>query len=546
MAQEGYAGFSSGVPSTQGMGQGAAQVFQPQARQLDTSSLEQGMYNIAGAYERNQAAKKAAEAARKKEQAKVAAEAQKLADGEFKVYQDAMKKQEEDFFNGLTKATAEGRENEYLADFTRERNNYLAAEKRAQDAMSAYFKDPNKVVVDPETGETVSAFQYFGKKLNRDLSEDDLEMMQEGSWTQMMDNEYLDVNKQIMTKDPEFSLEETVLDRFKNWQGMSEETKAKIQSLNGQYDLKTLETIMPQEEYDKFIQSMKNDPMVMEKWSEQEAIRNGIPKNYLLSGRQAINQDGGINPVTGEGGPIIREEKAPVQAEYEKAIESVLLPTVRKETKSIVQAPKEDTGDGGAPTGAARFELSTVTVSETPEGQKEPVATDYKVWGAGDETINGVKVSGVVFKDGKLVPNTVDQGIVDDESLAIGYINKKNASFDKGEKVTQQEVIDLLKESKSEERGFDEAKFEAVDKAIDNFGGLGDNEEGLYKRLSKEFGFDFKNDDAFAEFRDLVEDSDFDDEKDRTKMIRWLKTNLPTISTRANQAEAAPANPFEE
>tara|TARA_R110000803_G_scaffold113886_4_gene182333 strand:+ start:668 stop:2206 length:1539 start_codon:yes stop_codon:yes gene_type:complete len=194
-------------------------------------------------------------------------------------------------------------------------------------------------------------------------------------------------------------------------------------------------------------------------------------------------------------------------------------------------------GKGG---GSVPFELTSVTVSESKDGNQ--VATDYSMWGAGDETIDGTKVAGVVWKDGKLLPKTVEFGVTEDESLAINYINKKNASFGEGEKVTQQDVIGRLRSSAPTERGFDPEFFNNVEDNLKKNGGFfNDDEAAFMKWLADETGLNMTPSkdntfpDVLSKFLKDNEKADFTTEKGRENIANFLKENLPEPITRSKE-----------
>lgn len=110
MAAKGSFGAYSSVPTTTGMGQGSAQVFTPQAGQLDTTAIQRGAQAIGQGIADAAAKKDAAEAARKKKMMDVSAAAYKQETDFPKteaLKQEAIDKFMEDSVNGTNLAQSE-------------------------------------------------------------------------------------------------------------------------------------------------------------------------------------------------------------------------------------------------------------------------------------------------------------------------------------------------------------------------------------------------------------------------------------------------------
>ncbi len=442
---KGYAGYSSGVPTTTGIGQGDAQVFTPiSVKNLDTSALQRGIGSLERTSQRNKAANNAELQRQKRQDAALAKEVQGLADGNFTVYQQGFEKMDQDFFDGLDEAEDL---DQYTADFLTKRNSVTQSEQRYKDLMKHAYKTPNEKVFDEESGRWVSSFDYYGRRLNRDLDETDIELIDEGSFGQYMDNDYLDGHSKTVAYDPDFSADREVVDQFAKWASQSNDTQAYLNAYKNGVDIKTIISQMPEEQEDRFREYIKNQSDLQSKWAVKSMVDQNLP-DYIVND------------------PSFSED---LNEQWGTYVDQVALPSTKKTKKDFrsdpaYQKPKQ-TGSGGL---GVDYEVSYTNDSNF-DYTGEEIKQQPSVF-LGDTKVKGQNVVGLTKKDGKeaaivTYKDDNDEIITDvktDDGLVTGYKNNRLNQASEAEKSSVDSVLTEFSEAKPKSFGLSKERKEEI------------------------------------------------------------------------------------
>jgi hypothetical protein len=381
MAAKGSFGSYSSVPTTTGMGQGSAQVFTPQAIQLDTTAIQRGAQAIGQGISDAAAEKKATEAKaakakaeEKKERAKLAAEAAALANGEFPVYQQALKRKSDTSIDKILSGDLNEEEAQLeLATLKTDLLNIKAQEKRDADMMKVAAGDPNKKIYDENQGKWISAFEYNAQRLNQDLNSDLASSVDEGIFGQLMGEDYIDANEMMVQYEPDFNLDREVVDQFSKWAGSSKETQLYLTQVKDGVDLQTVASQMSDDQQQAFRDHMKRQTDLQAKWAGKSMVDQNLPAY--------ITKD-----------PQFGQE---LKDQYVDYIDGMILPSTRQTTLSTRNQPSE--------ANAAKIALENIANS--------PVITSIKTENGEEKTVMGTtynldEVMPIDFRDketGKMV-----------------------------------------------------------------------------------------------------------------------------------------------
>lgn len=374
MAKQGSFGAYSSVPTTTGLGQGAAQVFAPQAIPTDMSSIGQGLQQVGAAVGQMAIDKKKKEA----EQMKLL---QDLEKGETVKFRDAQRKAVDQFVNDWKTSDDPSYFEQNFTHLARQNEDLNMAEDVAVEQYKALKDDPNKKVpIQNEEGETVyvPAWQAIFNDLTVPVSEDESELLNEGLFAQSSIIDLKDKQGNVVQYDDKMDIQGSMLKEFYKFAPKSKWVRQQIESAGKDYDFKKIISEMPEEEMDKFIRAIKNP---------ERPIYQQYERNYLV--------DNDIPPSALSDPDVKTEIIESFNADVEAA--ALNLPSMRKETGSVVKKPGDSGGSGALSVG----ELSDTDTEEIfldqgfKEGKKVVYKTqEFPVEGATAEAINPIDESG--------------------------------------------------------------------------------------------------------------------------------------------------------
>ena len=332
MAAKGSFGAYSSVPTTTGMGQGSAQVFTPQAIQLDTTAIQRGAQAIGQGIAKADADKKAAEAAKAKAKAEADAKLNERKAGQYNYNEAAMNMATDEIQKKYINGEIDFAEyNEQINRFTKN------TEGIRQFETGVLQPEQQKFVTDENArsyGEDGGWDTYANRTdyLSGDLDETAIELIKEdptlGKFNAYQQSKYRDVQKNFGKYDPDFSLagaafSDASWSDFKNSQ--DKVTRAAIEDAERQgYDKKTI--VSTTIGSDKFKEHLKQRPDIMGKWVQQQKFNENLSPEYIQK--------------------LFSEDMSPLVTEaYGEEIEKLILPSTGKETEiDFVKAPTD--GDG--------------------------------------------------------------------------------------------------------------------------------------------------------------------------------------------------------
>lgn len=510
---EGYAGFSTGAPKSTAQGQGMAQVFAPiQPNRIDTSALQRGIAMNVEDKRLKDASKAKAEAARKIALAEKQKEVGDLKDGEFRVFQETYKEMDDKFFEEL-KNIDPSEYDEFTSKYMAERGNVAASEARHKEFVDDLYKNPNKKVWSEEDGDYITGFEYSGKYLNRELSDDDRSMIEGGTFGKFMDNEFLETNNTLVNYTDDFNAEREIVSQFQDWAGSSKETQAYLSKYKDGVDMKTIISQMPEEEQQAFRDHIKGQTDLQRKWTVNSTIDQKLP-DYVL-----------------------RDEtfKDELDNQWNTFVDEAILPSTVNKTKDFRSDPSydKDGGDGGDDVIGFNTEAGYSTSVYNP---KTKTFTKRKVLGAGNVTIGNITVQGTTFVDGvELVVDENDAIIPDSQDKAASYINSITKSLSDAEKKAYEKSRAEVKNSKPIQTKRNEEFVEKIKKKMEEEGGFFNDTEGNFIDFLVEKG-NLDESDEFTKkeldkLREYLEENknDFTDEKVRVRLADEIVEKFPYL-----------------
>ena len=342
MAEQGasFAGFSSGVPATNQTGQGLAQVFQPQAIGLDTTSLQKAGQAIGQTL-----AKKAEENARAK-----AAKAQ--ADAKAKAARDKkINDRKSGIYTPNQEAINSGLDNiqsKYLSgeisegEYDQLLNQYLKNAEAINSYETTMIAPQMKKILENENTKIYKDGQWEGaaegtEDWSNPLDETAQELISEdptmGLYMAYMQDKWSNTLGNVGQEDPEFDLQNAALNEKALTTFLAqapENVTAKIGSYSDDYDL---ETIVKQDAdvREAYKDYLKQDGALMGKWIKQQKFREGLPNDYI---NNLFNNE--------DYKPALEA----TQEVYAEKIDELILPSPKRSiSKSFKTSSKDGSGD---------------------------------------------------------------------------------------------------------------------------------------------------------------------------------------------------------
>ena len=418
----------SSIPSTTGLGQGAAQVFAPQAIPLDTSSIQRGATAIGqGIAAEKEARAKAAEQKRK-DDAKAAADAQAMAKGELPYYQSAYNEKMKEF-NGFLNGEDVGMSaEEFQSQWVGEMNTLKAQEAVRVKELDALRKDEKAVVWDEETGMWIPAYTAAIGRYAREATDEEKELVKEGLFAQddfVRSQEFLNTR---IEKNPEFSLGKEVVDEYVRWKGGKGVDVSAMVSDTSDPDTQ-IRTIISKDspaEQQAFKEHIKrNRDDLVEQYTRNKAIQGNVPPELMSA-------------------PFKENWKQ----NFDYDVEQVLLPSGLQVQKTLVKS-----GDGNGSGGTTELKTSIEGADNTEIiGDKAYAAISLPL---GDAKVGGYDVVRLIKtsdKEGVVTVEKLDSGEVRETSrwdakLAEGYKTNRKMASDKAEKSAVEKALKEFEES---------------------------------------------------------------------------------------------------
>lgn len=280
MAQEGFAGYQTGVPTTTGMGQGAAQVYAPQAIGIDTSSFENAMYNIAGAYERKKQREREVDLKRQAKLDEVNAGIYNINnEAKNELVDQAIQKSIEDGTDPMQAINAALYQAEAIDKTETEIIKPLISKLSEENTL--LYDDEGKYVPPAQA-------QEFLTQSLKDSPEAQ-EAIKNGTYNQWLQNKALELDERSIKYDPNFSLGGEMLTEFQKYsQGAkSSDISAAVSDLNAGYDLKTVFSKYPDVREEFTTQHLPSRTDIAKKWAANYVVNQGLsPYMYKAADKE--------------------------------------------------------------------------------------------------------------------------------------------------------------------------------------------------------------------------------------------------------------------
>jgi len=438
-----YAGYA--IPTTSGMGQGAAQVFQPQNIPLDLSTFGQGLQQGVKGVTDGIKAKEAKDAQR----AKVAQEAA-TTESNFSTIANAKQLALDEYMNKVE-------EDPKNADYhLRELKRQAALLEQMDKFKKAEYEDAAN-----QKGRYVNTYSFTEEGVqNPAVVFDPLSASPEETQKRIKDAGGIDpflaqlqretsIGKSTFVADPKFSkenIEKAIIADIKTQLDLQQqEYLAKVaQDPTGTYDVATTVTTIPEAKYNELREQMLSRPDLMAGWMGNEIKDKGLPPQVFLG--------------TPEG-------KAAMAAEYEAWVNGVL--DTYKPRKTSLSTTKSGEGSGDGP-GQPELGL-TLAKESTPQlnGNTLYQAPTLKL---GDKKVDKYTVSGITKndegkeqaiinetvttseRDGNTTTSTPDivQSMIDDPTVVEGYKNIVKQGAKKGNLPAVETAISDFEKAKVE------------------------------------------------------------------------------------------------